>query len=118
MNWKHWYETLRQTPADTWDAAAWLAHLDAPSGFEREGRITSVVHHDHLEAPGRKRLACQSVQAGLYRHRAVACWNNDAGEQIIHWPWSGNGLVALQQDVIVQGSMKRHADLRESGPAR
>ncbi|WP_431265042.1 hypothetical protein ACQ859_06260 [Roseateles chitinivorans] len=48
MNWKDWFERLREEPASTWDAHAWMAHLDSTSGFEREVAVRNL---GRLRAP-------------------------------------------------------------------
>lgn len=95
MNWKQWYETLRQTPADTWDASAWMAHLDAPSGFEREEAIRALTRLRAPEAlPGLlKRLNDWVPQVRVAAQDAIHVYLDDA--LLAAWPAALPEMVHL-----------------------
>lgn len=95
MNWKQWYETLRQTPADTWDASAWMAHLDAPSGFEREEAIRALARLRAPEAlPGLlKRLNDWVPQVRVAAQDAIHVYLDDA--LLAAWPAALPEMVHL-----------------------
>jgi len=95
MNWKHWYQTLRERPADTWDASAWMTHLDAPSGFEREEATRALMRLRAPEAlPGlMKRLNDWVPQVRAAAREAIHVYLDDA--LLAAWPAALPGVAHL-----------------------
>lgn len=95
MDWKEWFERLREAPAPAWDAHAWMAHLDTPSGFEREEAVRNLARLRAPEAlPGL--LVCLNDWVPAVRaaaREAVGLYLDD--ELLSAWPAALPAMVHL-----------------------